>query len=234
MRIAIIEDDPAQGEQLLMWLKQAGHHGHVFAAATPFLQNFRRESYDLMVLDWNLPDLTGPEILAQVREHNTTTPVLFVTSRDSEQDIVTALQNGADDYMIKPVRREETLARIHALLRRSQPRTDDAELLDCAPYSVDLRRRAISRHGEDISLTEKEFDLALFLFRHQDQLLSRGHILESVWGISAELNTRTVDTHISNLRRKLALGPANGWRLSSIYQYGYRLEAMNTAIKDPA
>ena len=234
MRIAIIEDDPAQGEQLLMWLEQTGHHAHVFPAAAPFLQNFRRESYDLIVLDWNLPDLPGTEVLSKVREQNTLTPVLFVTSRDSEQDIVAALQNGADDYMIKPIRREETLARIHALLRRSQPREDEAAQLDCAPYTLDIHHRVVSLDGQAVTLTEKEFDLALFLFRHADQLLSRGHIFESVWGVSAELNTRTVDTHISNLRRKLALGPAKGWRLTSIYQYGYRLEAMDPRSKDPA
>ena len=149
---------------------------------------------------------------------------MFVTARDEEQDIVTALENGADDYLVKPVRKMELIARINALERRAKQDFIQKEKLDFNPFVIDVKTRQVSRESKGIDLTIKEFDLTLFLFRHLGQLLSRGHILESIWGRSPELNTRTVDTHVSRIRNKLDLGQASGYRLSSVYFYGYRLE----------
>ncbi len=224
MRIALIEDDTAQSQQVEHWLTEAGHHCHVYSAGEPFLKAFRKESFDLLILDWNLPDLDGDAILRRLRETDRTTPVLFTTSRDSERDIVTALEAGADDYLIKPLRQAETLARAAALHRRFQHDGDDTQTLEVPPYVFDSTTRTVYRDNAPITLTEREFDLACFLFRNHSRLLSRGHLLESVWGTRADLNTRTVDTHASTLRRKLGLGTDNPWRLTSIYQYGYRLE----------
>lgn len=148
-------------------------------------------------------------------------PVIFITARQGESDIVAALEAGADDYLVKPVRQFELLARIGALARRAQPET---EVLEHDPYTFDTSNRQISVDGEPIKLTEKEYDLALFLFRNRGRVLSRQHLLTSVWGTSAELNTRTVDTHASRLRKKLKLSATEKWKLTSIYQHGYRLE----------
>ena len=135
-----------------------------------------------------------------------------------------ALQGGADDYMAKPVKRAEMLARIQSISRRSQGTGSGDDVLEFLPYTLQRSTRSLKLNGESIEVTRKEFELTLFLFRNAGRVLSRGYILETVWGRSAEVNTRTVDTHISRLRRKLSIVPENGWRLSSIYQHGYRLE----------
>jgi DNA-binding response OmpR family regulator len=122
VRIAVLEDDAAQTELIQSWFREAGHDCHAFAAGNEFKSALQHETFDLLVIDWNLPDTSGPDVLAWVRENlDWHIPVLFVTSRDHEEDIVFALEHGADDYMTKPVKRRETLARITALERRSRP-----------------------------------------------------------------------------------------------------------------
>jgi two-component system, OmpR family, response regulator RegX3 len=225
VRIALLEDDKGQSDLYSAWLEDAGHVCSSFAAGKAFIKHIGRESYDLILLDWGIPDITGAEVLVWIRSHiQTPVPVMFVTARDEEQDIVTALETGADDYLVKPVRKMELLARINALERRAKQDFVQKEKLDFNPFVIDVKTRQISRDSKAIDLTIKEFDLSLFLFRHVGQLLSRGHILESIWGRSPELNTRTVDTHVSRIRNKLDLGQESGYRLSSVYFYGYRLE----------
>ena len=150
-------------------------------------------------------------------------PILFITVRDSEDDIVFALENGADDYMVKPARRQEMLARVNALLRRAYPREEQSHL-SFPPFEIDTQRGEIHRDGTRIELTPKEFELAVVLFRNIGRLMSRGHLQESVWGRSGDLATRTVDTHVSQVRKKLDLRPETGYRVVPIYNYGYRLE----------
>ena len=225
MRIALLEDDIDQATLLRQWLESAEHTVNHFEDAAEFLRATHYESFDLFILDWLLPESSGLTVLKEVRErHATHPPVLFVTVRDDERYIVRALEAGADDYMIKPVRRSETLARINALLRRSVGTVEAP--IDAPPYQFDLEHHQVRLHDEIVSLTPREFELAAFLFRRAGQIVSRNHLLESVWGTGhAALNTRTVDTHISRLRKKLHIVPENGWTLASIYQHGYRLEA---------
>lgn len=226
MRIAYLEDDPAQTEMVCGWLTDAGYDYHRFGLAKEFLFAMQNETYDLAILDWELPDMTGDDFLPALRNDlGQHIPVICITVRDSEEDIVNALQLGADDYMCKPVSRAETLARIEALARRLRPETE-TQVLTFPPYHLDTRVMSISRDGNDIDVTHKEFELALFLFRNTDRLLSRTYILESVWGTRGDLNTRTVDTHVSRIRSKLALGPERGWRLRAVYKHGYRLEKL--------
>ncbi|MEO6023018.1 MAG: response regulator transcription factor [Burkholderiales bacterium] len=225
MRIALLEDDKSQSDLYKAWLEEAGHVCSPFAAGKAFIKHIGRESYDLIILDWGIPDITGHEVLVWIRSHiQTPVPVMFVTARDEEQDIVSALESGADDYLVKPVRKMELIARINALERRAKQEFTLKERLDFDPFTIDTKSRKISRSEKAIDLTIKEFDLTLFLFRHLGQLLSRGHILESIWGRSQELNTRTVDTHVSRIRNKLELSQESGFKLSSVYFYGYRLE----------
>ena len=228
MQIALVEDDPAQAEIVQSWLKQAGHDCRHFPNGKAFIYDAKRHTFDLIILDWMLPDTTGPDLLNWVRENiDWKIPVLFTTSRDNEQDIVFALTHGADDYMIKPIKPQETIARINALLRRSAPADTDDNILEAPPYVFDIANRGLSINTEAVELTQKEYDLALFLFRHAGRLLSRSYLLENIWGMNSGLQTRTVDTHISRIRKKLGLGPEAGWRLSSVYQHGYRLEQTN-------
>lgn len=224
MRIAIVEDDTSQRELLAAWLGAAGHRCHGFASAARFRAVAHRDSHDLVILDWNLPDGSGLEVIRWLRSDlGREVPVLFATVRGDERDLVEALEAGADDYLTKPLRERETLARVTALARRAQARASD-DVLEAAPFAFDVAHGQARCEGRVIALTHREFRLALFLFRNRGRLLSRAHILESVWGRPGDLTTRTVDTHVSRLRGKLGLGGELGWRLVSVYQLGYRLE----------
>ena len=226
MRVAILEDDPDQAELIQLWLTQAEYTVENFADAGSFLRAVRHDSFDLYLLDWVLPDLSGIEVLKKLRsEMSDFTPTLIVTAKDEEQSIVRGLETGADDYLVKPVRRAELVARVSAILRRAAGGKPEEEGLDVAPYEVDVSGQSVRLHGEPIKLTNREFELALFLFRNGGKMVSRNHMLESIWGIeNKSVSTRTVDTHISRLRKKLDLCENNGWKLSAIYQHGYRIE----------
>lgn len=226
MRVAILEDDPDQAELLKLWLMHAEYSVDCHPDATSFLRAVRRDSFDLYLLDWMLPDISGIETLKKLRgEMSDYTPVVIVTAKDEEQSIVHGLEAGADDYLVKPVRQAELVARVAAVLRRAAGNKPDQEELDVAPYSVNFVNKTVSLNGEKIDLTNREFELALFLFRNVGKMVSRNHMLESIWGIeNKSVSTRTVDTHVSRLRKKLRLNKENGWTLSAIYQHGYRIE----------
>jgi len=224
VHIALLEDDKDQSILMQALLEDAGHKCVVFSSGKDMTMALVRESYDMLILDWLVPDMNGLEVLKWVRESlDWRVPVLFITQKDEEDDVVQALQGGADDYMSKPVKRAEMLARIESISRRSQQVPDNDEL-EFAPYTLQRSAKVVKLNDEVIDITRKEFELTLFLFRNVGRVLSRGYILETVWGRSAEVNTRTVDTHISRLRRKLSIGAETGWKLTSIYQHGYRLE----------
>lgn len=225
MRVALLEDDEQLGHLIALWLEDAGHTPQLFTTGAALLKALERESFDLLILDWMLPDTTGDKILRWVRERiDWPIPVIVVTARDSEEDIVAGLNLGADDYMVKPLRQQEFLARASAVARRYQATGASPGRLKFPPFELDEGSRSVQRDGEAIELTQKEYELALFLFRNHGRLLSRGHLLQSVWGHQADISTRTVDTHVSRLRTKLGLSAENGWQLNAIYNHGYRLE----------
>jgi len=226
VRFIVVEDDTHVGQLIGLWLEESGHNYQLVSNGKDFMKVVSRESFDLIILDWMLPDTSGDKLLSWVREHiDWPVPVIIVTALDTEEDIVRGLTLGADDYIAKPLRRKEFLARIQAVLRRSHARSDAKEILRLPPYQIDCVAHTVSMDGKHVDLTQKEFELANFLFHNIGRVLSRGHILESVWGQSSDVHTRTVDTHVSRLRTKLALSSENGWRLSAIYNHGYRLEA---------
>jgi len=230
VRIAILEDDPDQLALLRRWISDDGHDVHGWLSGREAMKQAGRESFDLFMLDWQVPDVSGAEVLKWLRANvSKTVPVLFVTVRDSEQDIVFALENGADDYMVKPVRRQELIARVRALLRRAYP-VEEQKQLSFPPFEIDIQRSEVRKNGAKIDLTPKEFELTVTLFRNMGRLLSRGHLQETVWGRSADLATRTVDTHVSQVRKKLDLKPESGYRVVPVYNYGYRLEEVSRPV----
>lgn len=238
MRIGLLEDDSSQIELISLWAKEAGDQLQPYTTGKSFREAMNSENFDMLVLDWHLPDTTGIEELDWLRgEKASNTPVIFITSRDSEESVIEALDHGADDYMVKPVKKGVTLARIKALQRRNNisgnanaaegkadsQAAEPADIEVYQPYEINNPERTISVNGEAVKLTNKEFELAAYLFRNAGCLVSRDFLLESIWGTRADLNTRTVDTHVSRIRSKLGINPAAGWQLSSIYQRGYRL-----------
>lgn len=232
MRLVLLEDDIDQANTLLTWLRDAGHHVRHFGTLEDCRKELRRESFDILIVDWCLPDGSGVDLLTWLRGQSggRHEPVIFTTARNSEEDTVTALQSGADDYLVKPIRRLELLSRLEALWRRIKPAHSAPGELVFPPYHFNMGDRVCHVAGEPVELTEKEFSVAVFLFQNRGNLLSRKHILEAVWGVTADLSTRTVDTHVSRVRLKLGLRPENGLRLASIYSFGYRLET----VSDPA
>jgi DNA-binding response OmpR family regulator len=225
MKVVALEDRPEDATLLRLHLEAAGVQSVFYDSGRALMENIRAERPDLLLLDWELPDIPGDRILRWVREHiGWQLPIIFVTGRDASEDIVNMLEAGADDYMVKPVNFSEMLARITALVRRTAGIDFTAQLLREEPYLIDMGNRVISLHGEPIALTPKEFDLAVYLFRNLGALVSREKLLLKIWGYGREINTRTIDIHVSRIRKKLRLTEDRGWSLTSIYYKGYRLQ----------
>ena len=226
MQIAIAEDDIDQSEVLALWLEDAGHQAEGFADGEATLAALARQHFDLIVVDWMLPDMQGDALIARIRERlGWDTPVLVATVRGREEDIVAGLSAGADDYLVKPVKHLEFIARVEALARRLKPRQQP--VLQVGVYAFDAEQQRARVDGKEVALTQKELDLAWYLFSNPGKLFSRNHLLDKIWGVDADIDTRTVDTHVSRLRRKLRLSPERGWKLESIYGYGYRMECLD-------
>lgn len=227
MRIAALDDEPSQLELIRHTMEGLGHECHGYADGRSLLRALRLESFDLLVLDWALPDLPGPAVLKVIREEMLSRlPVLFVTNHREESDMVEALVAGADDFMVKPIRVGELSARVQALLRRAYPTQHETEVI-FGPYHFHPHSRTLHVRGEPVELKHREYELALFLFQNMGRLLSREHLREAVWGQGPDAPSRSLDTHISRLRTKLDLRPNNGFLLSAIYGLGYRLEAID-------
>jgi DNA-binding response OmpR family regulator len=229
MRICLLDDDLAQLNLLGLWLAQANHTTAQFSSGRKLMSNLRQEGYDLFVLDWGIPDLDGTEVLRRIRlQIGPSVPVIFVTQRDFEEDVVAVLNAGADDYLVKPVRKGVFLARVEALLRRAYPQTKTKQL-SFPPYEIDTERSELRRNGELLTLTHKEYQLAEEFFRNLGRVVSRTELFQKIWGQEGAANMRTIDAHVSSVRRKLSLTPESGFSLVPVYGFGYRLDAYSAA-----
>jgi len=228
MKIALLEDDLVFGETVIEWLQEAGFEVDHFKAGLDFVRKYPHEHYDLCIFDWGLPDMAGPDVMTSIKlRANKLPPVIFFTGHAEEQDVVRVIEAGADDYVVKPASRALLLARINALLRRVNMQHSNESSLEFGSLKFDTRLRLASMGDEEFKLTDKEFDLALYFMKNEGVLLSRSHLMQVVWGASPDIETRKVDVHVSHLRTKLKLTPEYGWKLTSIYQQGYRLERNN-------
>ncbi|NYT83789.1 response regulator transcription factor [Alcaligenaceae bacterium] len=229
MNIASLEDESVQARLIQQILSEAGHQCTIFSSGREMLSVLARgNDYDLLLLDWEIPDISGLDVLRWVRANlGHGLPIMMLTSRTLEEELVTGLQAGADDYMIKPIRKGELVARVHALLRRNKPLPASEASFPCGPYEIDPANEAIRLDGQKVELAPKEYELALLLFRNPGRLFSRDVLSNSVWNREIPATSRTLDTHLSNIRRKLQLRPEHGVRLNSSYALGYRLELID-------
>ncbi len=228
MHIAILEDDEDQRELMALWLEGVPYSTRGFGTRASCIEGLKNERFDLLLLDWMLPDGDGADVLHWVRENlGWDMPIVVVTAHEDEKNVITALRAGADDYVTKPPNPPELLARLIAVTRRAKP--SGLSVLRVGVYEADMQRHTLSMDNQPVVMTQKEFDLSVYILQNPGKLLSRDHLLNKVWGINADVDTRTVDTHISRLRKKLMLDGSKGWKLVPIYGYGYRFDRMDVA-----
>lgn len=238
MRIGLLEDDTDLVDIMSLWVEMGGDDISAYTTGKSFREGVPSEKFDVMVLDWNLPDTNGLDELDWLRgDLGSNTPVIFITGRDDEKSIVEALEHGADDYMVKPVYKEVAMARIKALHLRNKRRAtesgetskaDEAHLEpqvteEYSPYMIDHSRRKISVNGVGKTLDDKEFEVAAYLFLNESRMVSHDDLYKDIWGKRPGFNASSVDTYISSIKEKLSIDESNGWKLNSIYQCGYRL-----------
>ena len=225
MHIALLDQDKNQSKLVTDILQAAGHAGHAFESAKELLTHLNRAVCDMLIIHWDEPDIGGAEVLHWVRENLAPElPVLFIASSAAEDDIIAGLEAGANDYLIKPLRRGEMVARVQAQLRRAYPKRHAEDQIEFGMYLFDSRTTCLTMNGNPVEITQKEFDLALLFFRNMGRPLSRAYILEAVWARELQVSSRTMDTHVSRIRSKLQLRPEYGYRLATVYSYGYQLE----------
>ena len=226
MNFAVVEDSRSQAEVLKALLKSEGHQVEVFADGGSCIAAMKCRTFDFFVLDWILPDMGGDQVLKHIRETvGWDTPVIFCTSRSDESAAADILRLGADDYMAKPIRYMEFMARVQTLLRRH--RSASSLPLRGGSIEIDTEGRRIRVGGNEVDLTQREFDLAVVFLRNIGRVLQREELMSKVWERDTEVDTRTVDTHASRLRKKLGLAGESGMVLTSVYGQGYRLDPVS-------
>lgn len=218
--IALVEDSDEQAQLIAAMLAAAGFDVRHYDSVERFELD-ESLGFAALVLDWELPAESGIDLLKRMRNGcGGGLPVLMLTARGDEADVVAALDAGADDFLTKPARASELVARLRALLRRAAPRID---AVDTAPYRFDDGARVVIRAGDLVELTPREFDLARHFFSRPGSLVPRRELEEGVLKIDNKVISRALDTHVSRIRRKLALDGSLGWKLEGVYQRGYRL-----------
>jgi two-component system alkaline phosphatase synthesis response regulator PhoP len=222
-RVQIVEDSPDIAELIRHYLLRAGYDTVVFGSGRDALLSARQTPPDLVVLDIMLPGMDGLQVCQALRSEPATAaiPILMLTAKGEEADRVRGLELGADDYVTKPFSPKELVARVAALLRRSERARQPSTLLHFGPIVVNLDRHEVRIDGEEVKLTAKEFLLLQYLLEHRGRVLSRDRLLTDVWGYQYTGGTRTVDVHVRRLREKI---PLLVTALETVKQFGYRLD----------
>jgi len=223
-RILLIEDNEDLAFGLKNNLEVEGYEVELALDGPGGLRRALDGAFDLAILDLMLPGMNGFTVLSRLRAERSSLPILVLTARGEEADKVRGLKSGADDYVTKPFGLLELLARVEAMLRRSRPPSSEPEIRRFGDIEVRVASRVVLRNGAPVSLTPKELDLLLFLWRRRGRVVSRLELLRSVWGYADASVSRTVDTHIAELRRKLEADASVPRHIVTVRKAGYRLE----------
>ena len=220
--VGVIDDDPVNAALLEAMLARSGYTGLTFKSAADFRRRSGPDSVDLILLDWDMPDESGIEFLRSMREQERmVTPVIFVTHYDRDEQIVQGLNAGADDYVTKPVEAPVLIARIESVLRRLSRK--DGPVESWPPFEFDISQRSLRIDGRSRHVTNREFELMLFMFRRHGRIVTRESLLIHVWRLTSNVATRSIDTHVSRVRKLFGLDGSSGWHLEGVYQKGYCL-----------
>ena len=227
-KILIIEDEASFSEALSFLLQKEGYSINIADNGKDGLEQFKSQDFDLVLLDLMIPEMSGIEVCRAIRS-TSQVPIIMLTAKDSEIDKVVGLELGADDYVTKPYSSRELVARIKAVLRRGSIEpdslSDNSGVHEVAGIRMDTERHQVSVHGKQIALPLKEFELLEFLLRNAGRVLTRGQLIDRVWGGDYYGDTKTLDVHIKRLRSKIESDPANPVLIQTIRGLGYKFEA---------
>ena len=224
-RILIVEDEPSLSEPLAYLLGREGYETTIVADGISAVAEFERNGSDLVLLDLMLPGMAGTEVCKEIRTRSAV-PIIMRTAKDSEVDIVVGLELGADDYVTKPYSTRELLARIRAVLRRkTEPETENDLVLEAGTVRMDVERHAVTVDGKETAMPLKEFELLELLLRNTGRVLTRGQLIDRVWGSDYFGDTKTLDVHIKRIRSKIEKVPSEPTMLVTVRGLGYRFEA---------
>lgn len=221
-KILIVEDEPAMSEPIKLFLTHEHHLVEVVTDGLEAIERLKFYKYDVIILDWMLPNATGVEVCKQFRSGGGTTPILMLTARQQTQEKVFALDAGADDYLTKPYEVQEVSARVRALLRR--PQSVAGNILKARNVILEPSTFKVSRDGQEIQLLPKEFALLEFFMRHPNQVFSAEALLDRVWSSDSEASPETIRTYIKRLRQKIDVAGQTSL-INTVHGVGYKLDA---------
>ncbi|ARL38882.1 response regulator transcription factor [Burkholderia pseudomallei] len=225
MIVGVLEDIVTQANVVAGWLTKAGYEAVVRHDGDSFLELVTKERVDLLLLDWDVPGKSGIDVIRWARDKFAgQLPIVMMTQHDGEDDIVYGLNNGADDYLIKPLRERELIARVNAQIRKYYPEQQQTKRVEIGRFVLDPGAHAAFVDGSPVDLSQREFDLALMLFENIGRIVPKDAMIKRIWGGVDRKFDPTLATYISKLRSSLGLRSKNGIVITTIYNYGYRLE----------
>ena len=223
-RVLVVEDEESFSDALSYMLRREGYEVEIAANGPDALTSFDRAGADLVLLDLMLPGLSGTEVCRELRNRSKV-PIIMVTARDTEVDKVVGLELGADDYVTKPFSSRELIARVRAVLRRGgEPDELITNTVEAGPVRMDVERHTVSVDGRSVNMPLKEFDLLELLLRNAGRVLTRGQLIDRVWGSDYVGDTKTLDVHVKRLRAKIEPDPGNPKYLVTVRGLGYKFE----------